>query len=172
PLICFTKNGKGKNVMMIAGAYYEQTSNFWTMFKRAIIIIALVFTLSSFILGIVSFIGAAVGKLAWRDIIPRILPMIGVGFLVWAVLNLLEVQQYTYKLSELDAVNFRTIIIFLGTSAFGIISILSLFFSIRAFRKPNKRWFVWYFLFTSISLCLIMAILGQNGWIGLRTWTL
>src|SRR4030095_8057680 len=25
PLICFTKNGKGKNVMMIAGAYYEQT---------------------------------------------------------------------------------------------------------------------------------------------------
>ena len=172
PLICFTKNDQGKNVMMIGGTYYEQTSNFWAMLKRGIIIIALIFALSSVILGIVSFIGATIGKLTWRDIIPRIIPMIGVGFLVWAVLNLIEVQQYTYKLSELDKVNFRTMIIFWGTSAFGIISIISLVYSIRTFRKQNKRWFASYLLLTSISMCLIMTILWQNGWIGLRTWAL
>jgi CubicO group peptidase (beta-lactamase class C family) len=172
PLICFTKNDDGNNVMMIAGTYYEQTSNFWAMFKRAIIIIALIFGLSSVILGIVSFIGATMGKLTWRDIVPGILPMIGVGFLVWAVFNLLEVQQYSYKLSELGTVNFRTMIIFCGTSAYGIISIISLVYSISTFRKSNKPWFASYLLLISISMCLIMTILWQNGWIGLRTWAL
>jgi len=172
PLICFTKNDMGKNVMMIAGTYYEQTSNFRAMLKRAIIIIALIFALSSVVLGIISFIGAAIGKLTWHDMLPGILPMTGVGFLVWAVLNLLEVQQYTYKLSELGTVNFRTMIIFCGTCAYGIISITSSVYSISTFRKRNKRWFAGYLLLVSMSMCLIMTILWQNGWIGLRTWAL
>ncbi len=142
------------------------------MFKRAIIIIALIFALSSVILGIVSIIGVTIGKLSLRYIFPRLVPMMGVSFLVWAILSLLEVQQNSYKLSELGTVNFRTMIIFVGTSVFGIASVLSLFFSIPTFLKPNKRWFANYLLLTSLSLCLIMAILWQNGWIGLRTWTL
>jgi uncharacterized membrane protein len=134
--------------------------------------IALIFVLSSVILGIASLIGIIIGKLSWRDIIPRIIPMIGFGVLVLAVLNLLEVQKYTYKLAELNTINLRTIIIFLGTAAFGVVSIVSLFFSIRKFSKQKKRWFAYYLLFTSISLFFIAAILWQNGWIGLRTWAL
>jgi hypothetical protein len=172
PLICFTKNDDGKKVMMIGGIYYEQTSDFWAMFKRIVIIIALVFVLSSFILGIVSLIGAIIGRLAWQDLIRGIAPMTGVGLLVWAVMNLLEVKQYSYELSELGTINFRTIIIFFGTAAFGIISIVSLYFSIRTFRKSNNHWFATYLLLTSISLCLVTAILLQNGWLGLRTWAL
>ena len=172
PLICFTKNDQGKKIMMIGGTYYEQTSNFWAMFKRGIIIIALIFAFSSVILGIISLIGAIMGKLAWRDVIPRIIPMVGIGFLVWALLNLIEVQQYTYNLSELDKVNFLTMIIFWGTSAFAIISIISLVYSLCTFRKQNNRWFASYLLLASISMCLIMIILWQNGWIGLRTWAL
>ena len=158
--------------MLIGGTYYKQTSNFWAMLKRVILIIALIFALSSVILGIASLVGIIIGKLSWRDIIPRVIPMIGLGLLVWAILNLLEVQNYTYKLAELNTVNLRTMIIFLGTSAFGIASIVSLFFSIRMFSKQKKRWFAYYFLLTSISLFFIAAILWQNGWIGLRTWAL
>ena len=172
PLICFTKNDQGKNVMMIGGSYYEQTSNFWSMLKRVVLIIALIFALSSVILGIASLIGIIIGKLSWRDLIPRVIPMIGLGLLVWAILNLLDVQKYTYKLAELNSVNLRTLIIFLGTSAFGIASIVSLFFSIRMFSKLKKRWFAYYLLLTSISLFFISGILWQNGWIGLRTWAL
>jgi CubicO group peptidase (beta-lactamase class C family) len=171
PLICFTKNDQGKNVMMIGGSYYEQTSNFWTIFKRGAIIIAVLFALSAVILGIASLIGIIIGKLTWREIIPRVIPMIGVGLLIWAVLNLLDVQKYTYKLAELNTINLRTMIIFLGTSAFGIVSVLSLFFSIRMFSN-QKRWFAYYFLLTSMSLFFITIILWQNGWIGLRTWAL
>ena len=172
PLICFTKNDQGKNVMMIGGSYYEQTSNFWAMLKRVILIIPLIFALSTVVLGVTSFIGIIIDKLTWREIIPRVIPMIGVGVLVWAVLNLLEVQNYTYKLAELNTINLRTMIIFLGTSVFGIASIVSLFFAIRMFSKQRKRWFAYYLLFTSISLFFIAAILWHNGWIGLRTWAL
>lgn len=98
--------------------------------------------------------------------------MIGLSLLILAVLNLLEVQNYTYKLAELTTINLRTMSIFLGTSAFGIASIASLFFSIRMFSKQKKSWFTYYFLLTSISLFFIAAILWQNGWIGLRTWAL
>src|SRR5258705_2488640 len=172
PLICFTKNDNGKNVMMIGGTYYEQTSNFWAILKRVVLMIALLFSLSSFISGIASLIGRIFGKLSWRELIPGVIPMIGVGLLISAVLNLLEVQNYTYKLAELTTINLRTMIIFFGTSAFGIASITSLFFSIRMFSKQKKRWFAFYFLLTSISLFFIAVILWQNGWIGLRTWAL
>ena len=172
PLICFTKNDEGKKVMLIGGIYYKQTSNFWAMLKRIVLIIALIFALSTVILGITSLIGIIIGKLSWRELIPRVIPMIGVGLLAWAVLNLLEVQNYTYKLAELNTINLRTMIVFLGTSAFGIASIVSLFLSIRMFSKQKKRWFAYYFLLTSISLFFIAAILWQNGWIGLRTWAL
>jgi hypothetical protein len=172
PLICFTKNDQDENVMLIGGIYYKQTSNFWAIFKRVILIIALIFALSTVIVGITSLIGIIIGKLTWREVIPRVIPMIGVGLLVWAVLNLLEVQNYTYKLADLNTINSRTMIIFLGTSAFAIASILSLFFSIRMFSKQRKRWFAYYFLLTSLSLFFIATILWQNGWIGLRTWAL
>ncbi len=172
PLICFTQNDEGKNVMMIWGNYYEQTSNVWAIFKRAIIIIAVLFILSSVILGIISLIGATLGKLSWLAIIPRIIPMISLILLVLAVLNLLEVKQYSYKLSELRSVSFYTLTIFLGTSAFGIISIASLFYSLKTFSKSNNSLFRIYLLLVSISFCFITTILWQNGWIGLRTWTL
>ena len=98
--------------------------------------------------------------------------MIGVGLLVWAIMNLLEVQSYTYMLAELNTVNMRTMIIFLGTTVLGIGSIVSLLYSFRMFRKQKKRWFAYYFLVSSISLLFIAAILWQIGWMGLRTWAL
>jgi len=171
-VICFTKNDRGKNVMMIGGAYFEQTSNVGAMFKRVLLIIALIFSLSSFILGIASLIGIIIGKLSWRGLIPRVIPMIGVGLLILAVLNLHEVQIYTYKLAELTTINLRTMTVFIGTTVFGIASTVSLYFSIRMFSKQKKRWFAYYLLFTSLSLFFIAAILWQNGWIGLRTWAL
>ena len=172
PLICFTKNDVGRNVMLIGGTYYEQTSNFWAIFKRVALSIALIFSLSSFILGIASVVRKIMGKLSWRDMVPRVTPMIGVGLLIWAVLNLLEVQSYTYKLAELTTINSRTLSVFIGTAVFGIASVASLFFSIRMFSKQKKSWFAFYFLFISISLLYIAAFLWQNDWIGLRTWAM
>lgn len=172
PMVCFTKNRFGKQVMMLGGTYYEQTSNFWALAKRGGIVLALLVALSAVLLGAVSFVGAIAGKLTWQRLVPRVLPVMGVGMLAWAVLILFDAQQYTYKLSELHTLNLRTGIVFLGTSAFALVSILTLILSIRALRKPGKQWFKLYYVAIGLALCLLTAVLWQSGWVGLRTWAL
>jgi CubicO group peptidase (beta-lactamase class C family) len=171
PQMVFATNSAGKNCLIDNGRYYEQTSAFGALTKRLILIISLLFILSSYILGIISLIGAILRKLKWGKIVLRILPMIGVSLLIWAVFYLLEVQEYTYKMSELGTINSITLVIFCGTLAFGLISIAHLFYSIKAFLK-TKNWLSWYLLLIGFSMCLIAFILWGNGWIGLRTWAL
>jgi hypothetical protein len=165
-LICFTKNDEGKNVMMIAGAYYEQTSNFGAILKRVFLIIALVFALSSVIIRNCFIDRDNYWQTNLADIIPRVIPMIGLGLLVWAVLNLLDVQNYTYKLAELDTDQFAYYDYFLGTSAFGIASIVSLFFSIRMFaNRRNAGLHIIYYL-QVFRLFFISGILMAEWLIG------
>ena len=64
--------------------------------------------------------------------------MIGFGLLVLAVLNLLDVQKHTYKLAELNTINLRSIIIFLGTGAFGVLFLSSAYF-FRSGCLANRR---------------------------------
>ena len=170
--ICFVKNTEGKNIMMIKGNYYEQASDFWAILKRVLTVMALLFVISSVILGIITFFRASFGKLTWRRALPRIAPMLGLVFLVWAIYYLFEVNEFSYKLAELDTINLHTLIIFLGPTFFGIISIISLLSSIRNFRKESSPWMACYLLLTSVSYCLVTFILLQSGWIGLRTWAL
>ncbi|MEJ7588693.1 MAG: serine hydrolase domain-containing protein [Ferruginibacter sp.] len=172
PLIRFTKNEEGKKVMLIGGSYFEQTSNFWALCKRILIVIALLFMLSAFITGFVSIIGCVLGKRSWRRAIPMLIALAGIGCLAWAIRNLLLVQQYSYKLSELDTLNFFTMGIFLGTSIYGVATAAGLYFLTSILQEPGSLWRKIYLLCVNISLCLILIILLQNGWIGLRTWAM
>ena len=171
PLICFTKNDDGKNVMLIGGIYHEQTSNFLAILKRAIILLAVIFSLSSIFIALFSLFKAVTGKLAWKNTIPRIMPLAGISLLCWSLLHLSTLQQYSYRLSKVGTLNYVTIVIFLGTAAFAVISIAGLMSAIKTFRQ-SKNFVSTWLLLTNISLCLLMAILWQNGWIGLRTWAL
>lgn len=171
-LIYFTKTEDGKRVMLIKGVYYEHTSNFYALIIRVLLSIALLFCLSSIFLGIISIIQLIRGKLPWRIALPRTLPMIGSSMLIWSFLILLDVQKYSYKLSELGSINFRTMAIFIGTSLFSILALTSLFYAIGQYKNRGKSLFVHYLLLIGISMCAIMIFLLQNEWIGLRTWSL
>ncbi|MDX2048025.1 MAG: hypothetical protein SFU87_14640, partial [Chitinophagaceae bacterium] len=172
PLITFTKNKAGKQVMLFAGTYYEKVSGFWAMFNRIAVVFAVLMAVLTSVMASVSFIGFLANKVNKRDLLIRLLPVTGVGLLLWSVMQLLEVEQYTYMLSELATVNARTLSIFTGTLAFGIIALLTLFLSIKNFRKAKQKWFAVYFLLTGISLFIICAVLWQAGWIGMRTWAM
>jgi CubicO group peptidase (beta-lactamase class C family) len=171
PSIVFTKNREGKRCMIKRGNYFEQTSCGLALAVRVVLCIALLFLLSSFIVGIGSLIIAFFDKIQWNELFLRILPMISFSLLIWAVYYLLDVQTYTYKLSVLGTINYTTLVIFTGTLSFGLITLINLFFVMKAFPKMN-RWLGWYLLLTSFSMCLVAIVLAWNGWIGLRTWAL
>ena len=172
PMICFTKNDAGKKVMLVAGSYYELTSNAWVLIKRAMIVVALLFALSSIFSGVVALLRVCTGKTNWKDSILLITPMIGLIGLTLAVSVLLDVQQYTYKLSLLRNINSKTLTIFTGTLLFGLTSITSLLSSIFLYPKRANRFQANYLLLSSLSHSLILAILWWNEWIGLRTWAM
>ena len=172
PLICFTKNSEGENVMMMGGGYYEQTSNFWALLKRAIILIAILVVMSSILFGFISLINKFRAKLSWGQAVLRMLPLLSLAVLVWIVTYVFQIKEASYRLSELNAPNVQTLVIFLGSSFFGIFSITSLVYSILFFRKQKNLWLSFYILMLSISFSILTFVLSQGGWIGLRTWAM
>ncbi|MEY4928190.1 MAG: hypothetical protein RI894_2628, partial [Bacteroidota bacterium] len=71
PMICFTKNDDGENVLLIGGSYFEKTSNFWAIFKRVTLIFAILLALSSVVFGIFSLLRAIFGKTTWKTALPH-----------------------------------------------------------------------------------------------------
>lgn len=172
PMIVFTKNEEDKEVMCIGGTYYEKTSYEWSIIKKLVLASAIALAVSSIILAIISTLGAFLGKVKWTDLIFRFMPMIALVLLILAITQLLQVQEHTYLLAELGTINARSLIIFIGTASFGVLSAIHFIYIITKFRKTKSRWFAWYLLALSISLVTITLILLDAGWIGLRTWAM
>jgi CubicO group peptidase (beta-lactamase class C family) len=172
PTVAFTKNDEGKNVKMEGGAYSEQSSYFLAIISRLLLIIAIFFAISSIILGVFSIVMTLIGKAKWREILPKTLPAIAVFALLMGINSLLEVQVFTNLLYELNDINTRTLIIFIGTLTFGILAIICLIIAIQQFRNLKNRWFAWYYLLSSLSMFYVAIILFQNDWLGLRTWAM
>lgn len=170
--VVFTKDAAGKNVMVMDGAYFEQTAYWRIAFSTWLAAISIFLALVAVITGIVSLIAYIAGKLPRKQLPLRVVPMVAVGLLVWAVMSLLQVQTESYLLSELVYPGMRSIVIFLGTLLFGVFSLLHLVLVIRQFKKMRNPWFYAYWLITTLSLSYISFVLLQNGWIGLRTWAM
>lgn len=172
PSILFTKNAEGKNVAIIDGGYYEQGSFIQVSGKQWVVAIAIFFILSAVVAAVYSLVAVVAGRLKWKKLIPVILPMMAVISLSCAVITLLKVEEQSYLLNELTYVGTRSLLIFTGTLLFAILSLLHLFLVIKTLRQSKNRLVAVYWLLTALSLCYILVILFQNGWIGLRTWAM
>lgn len=170
--LVFTKNREGKNVVIVDGGYFEQTSGLKMALRFWVCLLASFFAIVSVLPGVLSLIGWLTGRLKWKELPFRILPMFAAIVLVWALLSLAEVLNESYLLSELTKIDSRTIIIFLGTLLFGIFTLLDLVLVFRKFRRIKNRWVAGYWALTALSLGILSMVLLENGWIGLRVWAM
>lgn len=166
--IVFTTNGRGQRVMMQGGTYYEQTSAGTSIAYRLLLLLAIALSIGGAVAGLVAVVRKRMGKLA-NPLLPRLLPPVGLGGLSWAVFNLLDVQKYTYKLSELGSINFRTLVICWGTFLFAATAVATLAWALQKLVKQKSGW---GWLLVGLGMCTIALLLWQNGWIGLRTWAM
>jgi Beta-lactamase len=166
--IIFTTNSKGQRVMMQGGTYYEQNSAAKLIAYRLLLLLAIVLSVGGAVAGLVALVQKVMGKLV-NPLLPRLLPLIGLGSLVWAVYYLLDVQKYTYKLGELGSINFRTLVICLGTALFAFTAVATLGWTLQKLIKQKSGW---GWLLAALGMCTIALLLWQNGWIGLRTWAM
>lgn len=166
--IIFTTNSRGQRVMMQGGTYYEQSSAAPSIAYRLLLLLALVVSVGGAIAGLIAIVKKMMGRLQ-NQLLPRLLPFIGLAGLSWAVYYLLDVQKYTYKLSQLGSINFRTMVICLGTSLFAVTALATLGWALQQLIKQKKGW---GWLLTALGMCTIALLLWQNGWVGLRTWAM
>lgn len=170
--VIFTTNEAGRRVMVMDGAYFEQASFGRVAVTRWLAIVAVLLAVIAVVAGLVSLVGYVAGKVKLRQLPVRVLPMVAVALLVWAVVSLLQVQTESYLLSELQHVSGRSMVVFAGTLLFGIFSLLHLVLVIRRFGNMGNHWLYVYWLVTALSLCYISFVLFRHGWIGLRTWAM
>jgi hypothetical protein len=112
------------------------------------------------------------GKVSWKDIPIRMLPLVSIPLFIWAILYLLDMKEHSYKLYQLATVNEYTVAVFLSTAFFGIASLLFFIYAILQFQKLSNRWLAYYMVLAGLSLCIITFALFQAGWIGIRTWAM
>jgi CubicO group peptidase (beta-lactamase class C family) len=172
PLIRLTRNESGKRVLLVAGAYYEQTPNTWALLKRTLLAIALGCAASAILSGLLSIVQLPAGKVKKKPAFLRILLMLGLVGLVLAVSVLENVQIFSYRLSLLRTINLSTLTVFIGTLLFAGTTLTCLLFSLLLYRKWASRRAAAYFLLCSLSCCALLILLWSNHWIGLRTWAL
>ena len=172
PTIAFTVNREGKRVKIDMGAYFEKSSLGMAILYRLALFVSVVFMLFAVIFSVFSLVKAFMKKISFQQLLVRLLPVLALGALIWAVLNVMEVKTYIYLMPELSTITLRSVTIFVGTLLFALLSLLTLGIAIQQFRRTKSRWFAWYYLLTAFSLCFVMIILWQSDWIGLRTWAM
>jgi len=172
PTVVFTKNDVGEPVMIVDGVYCKQVNPLWAYTKLAIILLALLLSLTSLSLPLVALIFGVIGKLDGYKLHLYLLPLFSLLALAWAIVNFSKVQAESYLLYQLREVNPRSLAIFAGTLLFWLLSTANMVFMIKAFNTFRSRFTAWYLLFTALSFMLITIILLFNGWIGLRTWAM
>lgn len=172
PTIVLTKNEDGRSILADNDNYYEKSNSILPMGDLWLGAFIILLLLPAALSGIISFIMYITKRLPGKKLLIRLLPLVAVLLLYRAVVQMTELQKASYLLYELATVNTRTLIIFTGTLCFALFSLLHLVLVIRNFRKFSKRFYAVYWLLVSLSLCYLTVFLLQEGWIGLRTWSM
>ena len=172
PYLKFGISGEGGNTMWIAGRYYEQVSGFWAICKRFLLGLGVGITILSVIQGLIVLVLKIRKRLSWQVFFAGVLPVVGTVALLLGVVELLEIQQFTFMMSELDSINIRTLTIFGGTTTFALFAGTSLFLALKNFRNIDPKWLASYLLLTAVAMCGLVLYLWQQGWIGMSTWAM
>jgi CubicO group peptidase (beta-lactamase class C family) len=167
--LAFATNDRGHRVMLVGGSYYEKVSTVGSLGLRLLLGLAVLLTVLAALAGLMALAKKMAGRLGNHPLLPRLLPLLGVGGLGWAVWHLLNVQKYTYKLGELGSINARTLAICGGTALYAACAAATLLWAAYTLFKTKKGW---GWLAGAVGMCLLAALLWQNGWIGLRTWAM
>ncbi|MFN3848962.1 MAG: serine hydrolase domain-containing protein [Spirosomataceae bacterium] len=172
PTIAFTKNADRNNVLTMAGVYFEQSSSAWAWFWRIGLTFMVVLIIVSGVVAIIELIGAFMGKVKWKQVPLRFLPITSLILFGLSATTLTEKQQFSYLLYVFREVNAETILIFIGSTFIGIAGPICLYLAIKSFLANKNRWIDWYWFITYSSVFFLAVLLFRYGMIGLRTWAM
>ena len=170
--IAFTKDADGKNVLSMAGVYFEQSSYAWGMVWRSLLGLMLILVLVSGIAAMGSLLGAVRRKLTWRVVFVRFIPIVSTAFFGYAFTKLLEKQQFSYLIYQFNDLNAETLLIFVATTFFGLAGVICGYFAFNMTKQANHIWGKWFWRLTYVSMAVLAIVFFKYGIIGIRTWAM
>ncbi|MEM7105374.1 MAG: serine hydrolase [Bacteroidota bacterium] len=172
PRVILMTDEDGKKALSIMGRYYSKRSKAGVIGYRILIAISAVLILASIPVTILMLILKIFGKVKDDKITATIIPAIALIGLIISVMKLWVVQMDNVKLAELASINATSILIFLGTSIFGIGVLCTGIVALNSMLKSRFTLFNIYYMATFLAFAIVFSILWQHGWIGMRTWSL
>lgn len=171
PMVLFTRNENGNPVMCAAGGYFRKVSAVSARGERIVVAVVAAILASSFIAALISVIRTIRRKQNLPALIMQCLPCIGLIFFFMAVKELLYVKEQSYQLASLHTVTGMSITVFIGTTMFGLCSLLYATYILyrRICLKVRPGY---YNSLLAMVVVLATLFLWHHGWIGLRTWAL
>jgi CubicO group peptidase (beta-lactamase class C family) len=168
PSFLFTTNSEGNKVLYEWGAYYEKTSYTKILLTQILVIGGLVCGILLLLSSIFWLFKAIFKRLTWKEYIKRSLSVYGVLSLIIAFGSL---AYMVTNVALLGTINFFTIIFFIGTILFAVLSITGFIMTIKRFRNITNKWAKWYLLITTTWLLALVIFFFHYDWIGLRMWS-
>ena len=158
-----------KAVLFYQGKYYEKVNPVAMMIFRIAFFGTLIISsfLIFFIPGLIVMLFRR--KIKRSDFVARIIPLLAVlSFLVMSITfaDLVQLR----NIPESAFINQWTLIIFLLSLFFPVLSLTSLYFSVRNYNKTKSRFIKYYLLITSVGLCFLSVYMAMHGWLGMRIW--
>jgi len=169
----FIKTAGGKQAFISGDGFYQKTVWCKPWFHGIIFVFAWIMMLSSipYALGWIPTIlyRRIIKRQAWSPYLRiRILPLLAVIILLFSfTLVGMQVSQSIAYIGQKTPTN---VFFYLSTWSFGILSFLSLIFSIRSFKKPVQTGTRIYALILSLACVGITLYWSYWGWIGLKLW--
>ncbi len=153
-----------------ANTFYQRTPYAYIFIQKALIYAGLAAMILSVLVAFVAVVLGVFKKVSWGNVIPTVLPALG-------VVSLLAAYQKMRVTDQLDkaaftTLNYTTVYIFIGTLGFGLLSLASVYFLFIRWRSLRNRWIRALLAFNSIFILYISCLLFYHGWIGIRIWNL
>ncbi len=168
PSFVFTKNSEGQSVLYEWGAYYEKTSYTKILLTQIAVVGGLVSGILLLLSAIFWLFRAMFRKLTWKEFRIRSLSAFGV---LWLAIAFGVLAYLSTHVSLMGSVNMFTLVFFLGTVMFALLSVAGFVMAVKWAGKTTNIWTRVYWLVTTGWLLALVAYFFHYGWIGIRMWS-
>ena len=145
--------------------YGERISPLWPYSRLAILAVSCILMASALLYALVWLLLWLFGKLKGvKHLRVRVVPLL-------AVLTLLAVVFAFGKVtSDIGELNFWSLLVFVGTVLFGLLSLAGLAFAVSVPKAEIHKWVRIHSLLVSVACCIVTIFLSAWHLIGLRLW--
>ena len=168
PSFLFTTNQEGHKVLYEWGAYYEKAPYAKILVTRILVLGSLVCGILLILSSVFWLFRSIFKKLAWKEYFKRSLSAFGVLSLIIAFGALAYMAT---NVSLMGTVNLFTLIFFMGTLLFAVLSIAGFMLTIKRLGQITNKLTKWYLAVTSTWLLALVVFFFHYDWIGLRMWS-